>query len=148
MISKVIAVNRRATFDYELLEKVEAGIVLKGSEVKSCRTGSVSIKEAHVGEMAGALYLFNANIPEYKNAPLHDPKAPRKLLMHKKQMNKWMGRVKEKGLAIVPTQMYFNEKGKIKIEVALARGKHVYDKRETIKKREWERAKSRTLKGQ
>ena len=154
---KRIAVNRKATFDYEILEKVEAGLVLKGTEVKSCRKMSISVKEAHVGEMAGALYLFNAHIPEYKNAishPLshvtsktssHEPKAPRKLLLHKKQMNRWIGRVKEKGLAIIPLLMYFNEAGRVKIEIALARGKNLYDKRESIKKREWDRIKSRTF---
>lgn len=148
MISKIIAVNKRAKFDYELLETLEAGIVLKGSEVKSCRLYSVSIKEAHIAEMQGEFYLLNANIPEYKPAALsHEPKASRKLLMRKKQVSKWLGKVKEKGLTIVPIQVYLSEKGIIKIEIALARGKNVRDKRETIKEREWARTKSRVLKG-
>ncbi|USO02148.1 MAG: SsrA-binding protein SmpB [Alphaproteobacteria bacterium] len=147
MISKVIATNRRAKFEYELLENLEVGVVLKGSEVKSCRMNSVSIKEAHVAEMEGALYLFNANIPEYKGSlEKHEPKAPRKLLMHKRELKKWMGRVKEKGLTIVPLEMYFNQKGLVKLAAALARGKKIHDKRETIKKREWERSKHRELK--
>lgn len=142
--------NRRAKYDYEILSTLEAGIVLKGTEVKSCRVNGVSIKESHIGEMenSGELYLFNANIPEYKASKLqqHEPKSPRKLLMHKREMNKFLGNVKLKGYAIVPLKMYFNEKGRIKLEIALARGKKLYDKRETIKKREWERKKHRELK--
>lgn len=146
MISKIIAVNRRATFDYEISDTLEAGILLKGTEVKSCRSHSISIKESHVAEMAGALYLFNANIPEYKNAEAHELRSPRKLLLHKKEMNKWMGRIKEKGMTVVPVQMYFNEKGLVKIEVGLAKGKNTVDKRDTIKKREWDVEKHRMLK--
>jgi len=147
MISKVIATNRRAKFEYELLETIEAGIVLKGSEVKSCRLNNISIKEAHVAPMQGELYLFNANIPEYPGSlEKHEAKAPRKLLIHRKELRKWMGKVKEKGLTIVPLQLYFNKKGLVKLEASLARGKKIYDKRETIKQREWERDKHREMK--
>ena len=151
MIAKVIAVNRSASFEYTILEKQEAGIILSGEEVKSARNNGISIKEAHVGEMqnTGELYLFNANFPEYKFAShtKQDPKRPRKLLLKRRQINKWLGLVHKKGNTIVPLKMYFNEKGLVKVEIALAKGKSTVDKRETIKQRDWEREKHRVLKG-
>lgn len=150
MIHKVIALNKLAKFDYTLIEIIEAGIVLSGFEVKSARLGGVSIRESHVGEMQGSgeLYLFNANFPDYVHATnmKQEPKRPRKLLLNKRQINKLLGQVHRKGFTIVPIQIYFNERGKIKIEIALAQGKNVVDKRETIKQREWDREKHRTLK--
>lgn len=150
MIHKVIAVNKLALFDYKLIQTAEAGIVLTGFEVKACRLGGVSIRESHIGGMqdSGELYLFNANIPEYKHATneKQEPKRPRKLLLARREINKFLGQVNRKGFTIVPIQMYFNERGKIKIEIALAQGKNVVDKRETIKQREWDREKHRVLK--
>ena len=150
MIHKVIAVNKSARFDYKLIDITEAGIVLTGFEVKAARLGGVSIKESHIGEMQGSgeLYLFNANIPEYVHATdvKQEPKRPRKLLLGRREINKLLGQVHRKGFTIVPLQMYFNERGKIKIEIALAQGKNVVDKRETIKLREWDREKHRVLK--
>ena len=150
MIHKVIAVNKSARFDYKLIDITEAGIVLTGFEVKAARLGGVSIKESHIGEMQGSgeLYLFNANIPEYVHATdvKQEPKRPRKLLLARREINKLLGQVHRKGFTIVPLQMYFTERGKIKIEIALAQGKNVVDKRETIKLREWDREKHRVLK--
>lgn len=145
---KIAAQNKRARFDYEILETLQVGIMLTGSEVKSLREGKGSIAEAHAGEMLGELYLFNANIPEYKQAgPFnHEPKRPRKLLLRKRELNKFLGAIRKKGLTIVPLVMYFNHKGIVKLEIALAKGKKTVDKRETIKERDWQRDKSRLLK--
>lgn len=150
---KTVAQNRRARFDYEIVETVEAGIMLTGSEVKSLRAGKSSITESYAGEMggelAGELYLFNANIPEYLEAHQfnHFPKRPRKLLLRKRQIKKFLGAIHRKGMTIVPLSMYFNAKGKAKVEIALAKGKNVADKRQTIKDRDWTRDKARILKG-
>ena len=150
MIQKVIALNKIARFEYNLLDTLEAGVVLTGFEVKSARLGGVSIKESYIGEMrdSEALYLFNANFPEYKKTTTikQEPKRPRKLLLNKRQMSKLIGQVHRKGFTIVPLQLYFNERGIIKLEIALAQGKTLIDKRETIKQREWEREKHRILK--
>lgn len=152
-IFKTVAQNRRARFDYEILETVEAGIMLSGSEVKSLRFGKASINESYAGEMggefAGELYLFNANIPEYLEAHQfnHFPKRPRKLLLHKRQIRKFLGSVHKKGMTLVPLSIYFNERGKAKVELALGKGKNVVDKRQTIKDRDWARDKARILKG-
>lgn len=150
MIHKVIALNKLVKFDYDLIEIIEAGLVLTGFEVKSARLGGVSIRESYVGEIQGSgeLYLFNANFPEYVHASREkqEPKRPRKLLLGKRQINKLLGQVHRKGFTIVPIQIYFNERGKVKIEIALAQGKTVVDKRETIKQREWDREKHRVLK--
>lgn len=145
---KVIAQNKRARFDYEILETLQVGIVLTGSEMKSLRQGKGSIAESHAGDMEGELYLFNANIIEYSHANHfnHEPKRPRKLLLRKKELNKFLGAIRKKGLTIVPLVMYFNHKGRVKLEIALGRGKKNVDKRETIKERDWNREKSRLLK--
>lgn len=148
---KVIALNRRARFDYEIMETIEAGIILTGSEVKSLRLGKASIAESHVGEkidpesQTAFLCLFNANIEEYKQANRfnHEPRRPRKLLVKKKELNKLLGSLRRKGLAIIPLRLYFNKRGLIKIEIALAKGKKTVDKREAIKEREWNRSKER-----
>ncbi|RZI47054.1 SsrA-binding protein SmpB [Candidatus Finniella inopinata] len=150
---KVVAQNRRARFDYAIAETIEAGIMLTGSEVKSLRAGKSSINESFAGEMlgetGGGIFLFNANIPEYLEANRfnHEPKRPRKLLLHKRQINKFLGAIRRKGMTLVPMQVYFNAKGRIKVEIGLAKGKKTVDKRETIKERDWQRDKARILKG-
>lgn len=146
---KIAAKNRRAKFDYEIIETLEAGIVLTGSEVKSVRDGKVSINEAFVGPMANSneIFLFNADISIYKQASYnnHEPKRPRVLLVHKAQRAKLIDAVQKKGMTIVPFTMYFNHKGILKISIALAKGKNTIDKRETIKKRDWSIQKNRIL---
>jgi SsrA-binding protein len=146
---KIIAQNKRARFDYHFLDVLEAGVILTGSEVKSLRLGKVSINESYAGEMNGHIHLINANIQEYLDAKHfnHEPKRPRKLLLHKKQENKWLGAIRKKGVTIVPVALYFNKKGKVKLEIALGQGKQKADKRETIKERDWNREKARILKG-
>lgn len=150
---KIIAENRKARFNYELLETVEAGLILLGSEVKSLRLGKSSIAEAYVGELLGqqkkeALYLLNSTIEPYQKASTfnHESKTPRQLLLKKRQIRKFLGSIRRKGMTVVPLQLYFNHKGLAKLKIALARGKNTVDKRETVKQREWQREKSRTLK--
>ena len=147
--SKTIALNKAARFNYFIEETLEAGIELAGAEVKSLRLNNCSIQESHAGEMDGELYLFNAHIPEYKNAPRHsafDSKRPRKLLVHKKQWNKWLGAITRHGMTIVPLAIYFNSRGRVKLEIGLAKGKKTVDKRQTIKERDWNREKARLMK--
>ena len=146
---RIVAHNRRARFDYLIVEEVEAGVILTGSEIKSLRTGKASINESYAGEMQGEIYLFNANIPVYGNANHfnHEPKRPRKLLLHKRQANKFIGAIQRKGMTMVALSIYFNKKGLAKVHLALAKGKNVADKRETIKQRDWDRSKARILRG-
>jgi SsrA-binding protein len=143
-----IAENRRARFDYEIIDTLEAGLILTGSEVKSIRKGHVTLQESHIGVMEGDLYLFNAHIPEYlmANHFNHEPRRPRKLLLRRRQIQKWMGSIAKKGMTAIPLKMYYNKKGLVKIDIALGKGKKVHDKRETIKQREWKRDKARILK--
>jgi SsrA-binding protein len=145
-----ISVNRRARFDYALETPVEAGIQLMGSEVKSLRSGHASIAEAYVGEKNGELYLLNATIEDYKMATVvarHDPKRPRKLLLHKKEIDRFIGAIRREGYTVIPTRLYFNARNVAKLEIALAKGKKLHDKRATEKKRDWGRQKQRLLKG-
>lgn len=144
---KVVADNRRARFNYEIGEVFEAGIALSGTEVKSLRQGKATIAESYADARDGEIWLVNANIPEYLQASRfnHLPKRPRKLLLHKRQINKLMGAVEREGMTLVPLKMYFNDKGRAKIEIALARGKKLHDKRETEKKRDWQRDRARLL---
>jgi SsrA-binding protein len=144
---KVIADNRRARFHYEVGEMVEAGIVLTGSEVKSLRQGKATIAESYAGPKDGEIWLFNANIPEYLQAGRfnHAPKRPRKLLLHLREIAKLIQGVERDGMTIVPLKMFFNDRGRAKIEIALARGKKLHDKRETEKKRSWDRERGRLL---
>jgi len=144
---KIVADNRRARFNYEIGETVEAGIALTGSEVKSLRQGRATIAESYADTRGGEVWLVNANIPEYVQAGRfnHPPKRPRKLLLHRRQIDKLAGGVERDGMTIVPLRLYFNEKGRAKIELALARGKKLHDKRETEKKRSWEREKGRLM---
>ena len=144
---RVVAQNRRARFDYEIAEVLEAGIMLTGSEVKSLRFGTSSITEAFAGEMNGEVFLFNANIPEYLEANRfnHEPKRPRKLLMRKRQAAKFLSAIKRKGMTLVAIKLYFNSKGRAKVELGLGRGKKTVDKRDAIKDRDWQRDKARLL---
>ncbi len=145
-----ISDNRKAHFDYFLEEKIEAGIMLTGTEVKSLRHGQCGLQESHIAHKKGELWLWNAHIPEYQQAShllQHAPRRPRKLLVNANQLARLMGAVSRDGYTIIPTRMYFNAKGLAKLEIALAKGKKEYDKRETIKQRDWDRQKSRTLRG-
>lgn len=146
----IIVNNNKARFEYEILDTYEAGIVLVGSEVKALRSGKANIAEAHGEESDGELWLFNMNISTYKEAHKenHEQKRPRKLLLHKTQINKILGRIKEKGLTLVPLNLYFNSKGLVKMEIGVGKGKKLHDKRETIKARDWDRSKARILKGE
>ncbi|MFO1035032.1 MAG: SsrA-binding protein SmpB [Hyphomicrobiales bacterium] len=139
--------NRRARYDYELLEKFEAGIELKGSEVKSLRTGHVNLGEAYAAVKGNELYLINSNIPEYREANRfnHEPKRPRRLLLHRKEISRLSIGIQREGLTIVPLKIFFNPRGRVKVDLALARGKKLSDKRDTIKARDWNREKSRLL---
>jgi SsrA-binding protein len=144
---RVVADNRKARFNYEIGEVFEAGVALTGSEVKSLRQGKATIAESYADARAGEIWLVNANIPEYLQAGRfnHLPKRPRRLLLHRNQINKLMGAVEREGMTLVPLKLYFNEKGRAKVEIALARGKKLYDKRQTEKKRSWERERGRLL---
>jgi SsrA-binding protein len=142
-----IAANRKARFHYEIGESFEAGIALTGTEVKSLRVGKATIAESYADPRQNEIWLINANIPEYLQANRfnHQPKRPRKLLLHRKQINKLIGAVERDGMTIVPLLLYFNERGRAKIELALARGKKLHDKRQSEKKRDWAREKGRLL---
>jgi SsrA-binding protein len=144
---KIVADNRKARFNYEIGEVVEAGIALTGTEVKSLRNGRAAIAESYADAKNGEIWLINANIPEYLQASRfnHAPKRPRKLLLHKRQIRKLAAAVEREGMTIVPLRLFFNEKGRAKIDIALGRGKKLHDKRETEKKRSWDREKGRLL---
>ncbi len=144
---KIAAQNRKARHDYFISSTLEAGIVLTGTEVKSLREGGAQITDAHAGEMGGELWLFNAHIPEFKggNRFNHEPKRPRKLLVHKRELNRLIGAVTREGMTLIPLRLYFNAQGRAKLELALAKGKKKFDKRETIKARDWQREKARVM---
>src|SRR3974377_436934 len=144
---KVVADNRKARFNYEIGETFEAGIALTGTEVKSLRQGKATIAESYADARRGEIWLVNANIPEYLQGGRfnHAPKRPRKLLLHRRQINKLAGAVEREGMTLVPLKLYFNEKGRAKIELALARGKKLYNRRETDTKPSWESEPGRLL---
>ena len=144
---KIVAQNRKARFNYHIGETFEAGIVLTGTEVKSLRAGKAAIADSYADARGGEIWLVNANIPEYLQGGRfnHPPKRMRKLLLHRRQINKLAGAVEREGMTLVPLKLYFNDKGRAKVELALARGKKLHDKRETEKKRSWERERSRLL---
>jgi SsrA-binding protein len=144
---KVISDNRRARYDYEIMEKFEAGIELKGSEVKSLRTGHTNLAEAYATMKGNELWLINSNIPEYREANRfnHEPKRPRKLLLNRREIDKLSNGVLREHLTIIPLKMFFNPRGRCKVDIALAKGKKLHDKRETTKERDWDREKSRLL---
>jgi len=146
---KTVATNRKAYHNYHIQDSVEAGIVLTGSEIKSIRTGRVSLGDAYVRPEAGELWLLNAHIARYEASSYlsHEPTRPRKLLLHRKQIDSLTSKVLEKGFTLVPLKLYIKD-SIAKIEVALAKGKKLYDKRESITRRETEREIKRTLKGQ
>ncbi|ANQ53357.1 MULTISPECIES: SsrA-binding protein SmpB [Thermosipho] len=135
---KVIATNKKAYSDYNILETYEAGIELRGTEVKSLRESGANFKDSFCRIKKGEVFLLNLNIPQYRNGNLnnHDPERPRRLLLHKKEIHRLIGKVKEQGLTIIPTKIYFNNRGLVKVEIAVAKGKRKYDKREDIKKKE------------
>lgn len=144
----VVAQNRKARRDYQILETMEAGLQLTGTEVKSLRAGRASLGEAFAGEKFGEMFLMNAHIPPYEGASRifnHEPNRDRKLLLHRRQMASLLGAQKQKGMALVPLKIYFNARGIAKLELALGEGKHKYDKRETVKDRDWGRQKARLL---
>lgn len=145
---KIIGDNRRGRHDYEILQDFEAGIELVGSEVKSLREGRLNLAEAYAAMRGNELYLLNANISEYREANRfnHDPKRPRKLLLHRKEISRLAVGILREGLTIIPLKMFFNKRGRAKVDIALARGKKLHDKRESIKNRDWNREKSRLLK--
>ena len=147
MTKQIVAQNRRARHDYFIDDSLETGLVLAGTEVKSLRTGKASIAEAYATEENGALYLINANIPEYEggNRFNHAPKRPRKLLVKKREQARLVSAVQRKGVTLVPLALYFNERGLAKLELGLARGKKDVDKRETEKQRDWQRQKARIM---
>src|SRR6202023_2932337 len=144
---RVVADNRKARFNYYIDETLEAGVALTGTEVKSLRQGKATIGESYADTRGGEIWLINSNIPEYLQANRfnHEPKRPRKLLLHRKQINKLMGAVERQGMTLVPLKMYFNERGRVKLQLALAKGKQLHDKRDTEKKRDWSREKGRIL---
>ena len=143
---KIICLNRKASFNYFFEDLLEAGIVLKGSEIKSIRNGKVNIADSYAIEKNGELILINSHIASYKEASYssHKPLDERKLLLHKKEINKLIGKIQRDGFTIIPTKMYF-KKGKAKIELAIAKGKKQFDKRATKKNRDWSRDKARYI---
>ena len=143
---KIICLNRKASFNYFFLELLEAGIVLKGSEVKSLRDGKGSIADSYAVDNNGEMFLVNSHIPLYRQSSYnnHDPKGDRKLLFQKKEINKLIGRINQDGLTLIPTKLYFS-KGKVKVEIAVAKGKKLYDKRQVKRTRDWNREKARLL---
>lgn len=142
-----IAENRKARYDYQIDDTLEAGIILTGSEVKSLRTGRASIAESYAGEDNGRLVLFNANISVYPQArDNHAPKRVRELLVHKKERNKLLGLIKRQGVTLIPLVLYFNDSGVVKLQIGLAKGRKKADKRQVERDRDWSRTKQRLLK--
>jgi len=141
---KIISINRKASFNFFFEKLYEAGIVLKGSEIKSIRSGKVNIAESYAIEKDGEIILVNSHIPAYKEASYsnHNPREDRKLLLNKTEINKLIGKINKEGFTLIPTKLYF-KKGKAKIEIAVAKGKKQYDKRQTKKNRDWNRDKAR-----
>ena len=144
---KVVAENRRARFDYFIEDTVEAGIMLTGTEVKALREGKANIAESYASPEEDAIWLINANIPEYSagNRQNHEPKRKRKLLLHKKEIARLSQAVERKGYTLIPLRLYFNDRGMAKLELGLGQGKKSHDKRDTIKDRDWSRQKQRLL---
>jgi|TARA_B110000211_G_scaffold12722_1_gene13316 SsrA-binding protein len=141
---KIICLNRKSSFNYFLLEFLEAGISLKGSEVKSLRDGKASIADSYALDKGGEIFLINSHIPHYKQSSYnnHEPKGDRKLLLKKNEINKLIGQINQEGLTLIPTKLYF-QNGKAKIQIAVGKGKKLFDKRQVKKKRDWNREKQR-----
>lgn len=144
---KVVAENRKARRDYEVSETFEAGLILVGTEVKSLRAGKANIAESYASDDNGELFLYNAHIPEYAQASRfnHDPRRPRKLLLHRRQIHKLISGIQRDGMTIVPLRLYFNEKGIAKLEISLGKGRKLHDKRQNEKRRDWDRQKARLM---
>ena len=144
---KLIAENRRARFDYFIEDTVEAGLMLTGTEVKSLRNGRANIAESYAAVEGRDIMLVNADIPPYVQANRfnHEPRRPRKLLLHRRQIDRLIGAVQREGLTIIPTRLYWNDKGVAKLEIGLAKGKKLHDKRETVSQRDWQRDKARLM---
>jgi len=146
---RVAAENRQARYHYEIGDQFEAGIALTGTEVKSLRTGKATIAESYVSPERGEIFLINATIPEYLQANRfnHEPKRPRKLLLHGKEIDRLQKGVEREGMTVVPLRIFFNDKGRAKVQIALAKGKKLHDKRETEKQRDWKKEQGRLLRG-
>lgn len=146
---KVVATNRKAYHDYFIEDKLEAGIMLQGTEVKSLRDGRVNLQDSYASVKDGEIFLHHCHISPYSHGNImnHDPIRVRKLLLHKKEINKLMGKTQQKGLTIIPLRIYFSKRGHAKVEIGLAKGKKLYDRRETIKAREAGREVERAIKG-
>ncbi len=147
-VNQTVAENRKARFEYHLEEIFQTGIVLVGTEVKSLRLGQCSLNESFAGEHNGEIWLYNSHIPEYMQAGKHlqhQPKRPRKLLLNQREINKLIGSITRDGYTLVPTRLYFDERGRAKLEIALAKGKQLHDKRATTKDRDWGREKQRIM---
>jgi len=146
---KVIATNRKAYHDYFIEEKYEAGIVLRGTEVKSLREGRVNLQESYASVHEGEVFLHHCHISPYSHGNImnHDPLRARKLLLHKKEINKLLGKTQQKGLTLIPLRLYFSKRGQVKVELGLAKGKKLYDRRESLKTREAGREMERAIKG-
>ena len=147
VVHKLIAENRRARYDYFLEDTFEAGLVLTGTEVKALREGRANIAESYAATEGDEIVLINAYIPEYgpANRFNHEPRRPRKLLLHRKQISKLLGSVRRDGRTLIPTKLYFNDKGRVKLELSLAKGKKLHDKREATADRDWARDKARLM---
>jgi SsrA-binding protein len=147
--NRVAADNRKARFNYEIVETVEAGIALTGTEVKSLRGGKATIGEAYAGPSGEEMFLFNAYIPEYLQANRfnHETRRPRRLLLHKRQINKLIGATQREGFTVIPLKIYFNDQGRAKVELGLGRGKKLHDKRQTERDRTWSRDRARVMRG-
>ena len=145
--SRTAALNRRARFNYEIGQVYEAGIALTGTEIKSLRQGHSNIADSYAGEKGGELWLYNAYIPEYLQANRfnHETRRPRKLLLHRREIGRLVGAVEKEGMTIVPLKVFFNDRGRAKVEIAVARGKKLHDKRETERNRDWGREKARLM---
>lgn len=144
---KTVAENRRARYDYFIEDKYEAGLALQGTEVKALRAGEATIADSYAEVRDGEVWLVNANIPEYShgNRLNHQPRRPRKLLLHAREVEKLFGAVERKGMTLIPLSIYFNATGRAKVELGLAKGKQAQDKRQTIKDRDWQRDKARLM---
>ena len=145
---KVVADNRKARFNYEIIDTFEAGLVLTGTEVKSLRSSKANIQESYAAPEQGEIWLINSHIPEYleANRNNHEPRRRRKLLLNKREMARMAQAVEKQGMTLVPLKLYFNDRGRAKLEIALAKGKKLHDKRDTEKQRDWNREKQRLLK--
>lgn len=146
-VGKIVAENRKARFNYEIIDTYEAGIMLTGTEVKSLREGKANIAESYATDEGGEIWLINSYLPEYLQANRfnHAPRRRRKLLLSRKEVNRLQGAVNREGMSLIPLKIYFNEKGRAKLELALGKGKKLHDKRESEKERDWNRQKGRLL---